>query len=70
MPKLKNHSGTKKRFKKTASGKIKGTQSGKQHGMTKRSKVHNRDQRGTTILSYPDSKIIIKNFLPYKKRAS
>jgi large subunit ribosomal protein L35 len=31
MPKLKTHSGAKKRFKKTASGKIKRKKSGKRH---------------------------------------
>jgi large subunit ribosomal protein L35 len=36
MPKLKTKSGVKKRFKLTASGKVKSSQAGKQHGMIKR----------------------------------
>ena len=37
MPKMKTKSGAKKRFKLTASGKVKAGQAGKQHGMIKRS---------------------------------
>ncbi|MBT6032576.1 MAG: 50S ribosomal protein L35, partial [Kordiimonadaceae bacterium] len=37
MPKMKTKSGVKKRFKLTASGKVKSGQAGKQHGMIKRS---------------------------------
>ena len=36
MPKLKTKSGAKKRFKITAQGKVKYQQSGKRHGMIKR----------------------------------
>ncbi len=36
MPKMKTKSGAKKRFKITASGKVKYQQSGKRHGMIKR----------------------------------
>ena len=38
MPKLKTKSGAKKRFKVTASGKVKYAQRGKRHGMIKRTK--------------------------------
>ena len=63
MPKLKTKSGAKKRFKLTASGKIRAGQSGKQHGMIKRSNKHNRNQRGTTILSPQDARIV-KKYMP------
>jgi len=33
MPKMKTKSGAKKRFKLTASGKVKAGQAGKRHGM-------------------------------------
>ncbi|TYP95408.1 LSU ribosomal protein L35P [Fodinibius salinus] len=36
MPKMKTHSGAKKRFKKTASGKIKRKKAGKSHILTKK----------------------------------
>jgi len=64
MPKLKTKSGAKKRFRLTANGKVRANQSGKQHGMIKRTNKQIRNQRGTTILSPQDAKII-KKFLPY-----
>ena len=64
MPKMKTKSGAKKRFKVTANGRIKVQQSGKRHGMIKRTKKFIRNARGTTVLSKPDEKIVSK-FLPY-----
>ena len=64
MPKMKTKSGVKKRFKLTASGKVIANQSGKRHGMRKRSKSHIRNQRGTTILNESDAGIV-KKFIPY-----
>jgi len=66
MPKLKTKSGVKKRFKVTASGKIKSGQTGKRHGMIKRSNKQIRNLRGTGVLSEPDTKII-KKFMPYSR---
>lgn len=64
MPKLKTKSGAKKRFKITASGKVKRQQAGKQHGMIKRSQTQIRNLRGSTMASAADAKVI-KKFLPY-----
>ncbi len=64
MPKLKTKSSVKKRFSLTASGKVRTTQSGKRHGMTKRSKRAIRNQRGTAILNKSDSRIV-KLYIPY-----
>ena len=64
MPKMKSKSGVKKRFRLTASGKVRMNQSGKQHGMIKRTNKQIRNQRGTTIMAPQDAKII-KRFLPY-----
>ncbi len=64
MPKLKTKAGAKKRFKLTASGKVRASQSGKQHGMIKRSNKQIRNKRGTTTLSASDAKIV-KKFIPY-----
>ena len=50
MPKLKTKSGAKKRFKITASGKVKYTQAGKRHGMIKRTTKQIRNKRGTLSL--------------------
>jgi large subunit ribosomal protein L35 len=63
MPKMKTKSGAKKRFKLTATGKVKAAQAGKQHGMIKRSNKQIRNQRGTTTLAPQDAKAIRK-FLP------
>lgn len=64
MPKVKTKSGAKKRFKITATGKVKAGQAGKRHGMTKRSKRFIRNARGTTTLFESDAKNVIKFFLP------
>ena len=64
MPKLKTKSGAKKRFRLTASGKVRGQQAGKRHGMIKRTKKFIRNARGTTILSDQDARVV-KKFLPY-----
>ena len=64
MPKMKTKSGAKKRFRLTGTGKVRANQAGKRHGMIKRTKKFIRNQRGTTILSPQDSKIV-KQFLPY-----
>lgn len=64
MPKLKTKSGVKKRFSLTAKGKVRANQSGKRHGMVKRTQSFIRKQRGTTILCDADARIV-KKFLPY-----
>ena len=51
MPKLKTKSGAKKRFRLTASGKVRAGQAGKQHGMIKRTNKQLRNSRGTRILA-------------------
>jgi large subunit ribosomal protein L35 len=67
MPKLKTKSSAKKRFKITASGKVVMAQAGKRHGMIKRTNSQIRKQRGTTIMSKQDSKIV-KSYMPYSLR--
>ncbi|OEY87028.1 50S ribosomal protein L35 [Wolbachia pipientis] len=62
--KLKTKSSVKKRFSLTSRGKVIATQSGKRHGMIKRSKSNIRNQRGTTILGKSDSRIV-KLYMPY-----
>ncbi|MCV2875932.1 50S ribosomal protein L35 [Cognatishimia sp. SS12] len=66
MPKMKTKSSAKKRFKMTASGKVKAGQAGKRHGMIKRTTKFIRDARGTTTLSAPDAKIV-KSYMPYAR---
>lgn len=64
MPKLKTKSGVKKRFKLTASGKVKRQQAGKRHGMIKRSNDQIRRLRGSTTVAKADEKTI-KKMMPY-----
>ncbi len=64
MPKMKTKSSVKKRFKVTATGKIKVAAAGKRHGMIKRSNKFIRDARGTMVLADSDAKIV-KKFIPY-----
>ncbi|KEG21207.1 50S ribosomal protein L35 [Bartonella bacilliformis] len=64
MPKMKTKSSAKKRFKITATGKIKVAAAGKRHGMIKRSNKFIRDARGTMILAEPDAKKVIQCYLP------
>jgi len=67
MPKLKSKSGAKKRFRMTATGKVRMNQAGKRHGMRKRPQKMIRNARGSTIMSDADSRIIKRNFLPYAR---
>ncbi len=64
MPKMKTKSGAKKRFKVTATGRIKVAHAGKRHGMIKRTQKFIRNARGMKVLSPQDEKIV-KKFLPY-----
>ena len=66
MPKMKTKSSCKKRFKVTASGRVKTAQAGKRHGMIKRTNNFIRTARGTTTLSAPDEKIV-KGMMPYAR---
>ena len=67
MPKLKTKSSAKKRFKITARGKVVMAQAGKRHGMIKRTSRQIRNQRGTTVMSKQDGKIV-KSYMPYSLR--
>ena len=64
MPKLKTKSGAKKRFKITATGKIKAGVAGKRHRLISHSAKYIRQQRGTKVMDASDAKII-RHFLPY-----
>jgi large subunit ribosomal protein L35 len=64
MPKLKTKSGAKKRFKITGTGKVVYAQSGKRHGMIKRTNKQIRNLRGTNVLFEGDAYNVKKYFLP------
>jgi large subunit ribosomal protein L35 len=64
MPKLKTKSGAKKRFKITATGRIKAGVAGKRHRLISHSAKYIRQNRGTKVMSESDSRVI-KSYLPY-----
>ena len=63
MPKLKTKSGAKKRFKLTATGKVKAGVAGKRHRLMSHTAKYIRQNRGTKVMSAPDARII-KTYLP------
>ena len=67
MPKLKSKSSAKKRFRLTASGKVRMNYACKNHMLRRRSQKMKRKARGTKIMSASDARIITRNFLPYAR---
>ena len=65
MPKVKTHSGAKKRFKPTASGKFKFQRANKRHLLTGRSQKRKRQLRLAGIVP-PAHHHQIDALLPYK----
>ena len=63
MPKMKTKSSAKKRFRFTASGKVRANPSYKRHNLSRRSKKMKRQTRGTMLLSPADARIA-KSYLP------
>ena len=64
MPKLKTKSGAKKRFKLTATGKIKAGVAGKRHRLIHHTGKYIRQNRGTKVMSDSDA-TIIRTYIPY-----
>jgi large subunit ribosomal protein L35 len=60
MPKMKTHSGSKKRFKVTGTGKLKKQQAGMRHNLEVKSGKRKRTLNQDQLLSAPDQKIIKK----------
>ena len=65
MPKLKSHSGAKKRFHLTATGKVKRAHAFKSHILNKKS---TKRKRGLRMGAYADPTNVsaIKRMIPYK----
>ena len=64
MPKMKSNSGAAKRFRRTASGKIKRGQSHRRHILTKKSTKRKRQLRDRLMVCSADQKTI-KRMMPY-----
>lgn len=64
MPKMKTNRGAAKRFKLTASGKVKRKKAGLNHILTKKSKTLKRNMRQDGVIKPSDEKAI-KRLIPY-----
>ena len=64
MPKQKTHSGAKKRFKLTATGKVLAGPGKKRHNLSARSSKVKRQNTGTQVLRHQDG-LTVKQWLPY-----
>ena len=64
MPKLKTNRGAAKRFKKTAKGGYKRTQSHLRHILTKKSTKRKRHLRSSSMIAEADVNAV-KQMLPY-----
>lgn len=60
MPKQKTHSGAKKRFKLTGSGKVMKQQAGMRHNLEKKSSERTRRLNQEQVLAAPDAKNVKK----------
>lgn len=65
MPKLKNHRGAQKRFKVSATGKIRHKRAGKSHLLTKKSRRIKRHLKKTVTVS-STSETALKRLLSYQ----
>ena len=65
MPKLKSHSGAKKRFNLTKTGKVKRAHAYKSHILTKKDTKRCRRLRSTTYADKSND-ATIKKMIPYK----
>lgn len=68
MPKQKSHSGSKKRFRFTGTGKARRTHSHKNHILTKKNGDRIRRLRGTEVVS-PEDQVRIEKLLPWGRKA-
>jgi len=59
MPKMKSHSGAKKRFQKTATGKLQGRHAFSSHILEKKSPKRKREMRLDREISKADHKTVL-----------
>jgi large subunit ribosomal protein L35 len=63
--KLKSHSGTRKRFKKTGSGKILRHKAGRRHILTSKARDRKRRLKGKAVVDQT-MESVVKRLLPYE----
>lgn len=66
MPKMKTHSGAKKRFSVTRTGKVQARAAAKRHRLVSKSRRMKLEGRSTLIMKEENAKTILDNFLPYQ----
>ncbi len=64
MPKLKTKSGAKKRFWRTATGRVKAAAAHKRHRLISKPQQMKRKARGTRVMNKSDQGIVRK-YMPY-----
>ena len=65
MPKIKTHSGAKKRFKLSANGKIIRAHANKSHILNKKNRKRKRNLRQTAVADVTNV-AAVKRMIPYK----
>ena len=65
MPKIKTHSGAKKRFKLTNTGKVKRAHAFKSHILNKKTTKRKRNLRKTVVANVTNV-AAVKKMIPYK----
>ncbi len=65
MPKQKSHSGTKKRFWLTSTGKVKRAHGGKNHMAETKNRTIKRNLRKNTLVSTTQESTV-RSMIPYK----
>ncbi len=65
MPKIKTNSGAAKRFRVTASGKIKRGKSHRSHILTKKSSKRKRHLRSDEQMVHANDVKLVKQMMPY-----
>ncbi|MGA4508732.1 50S ribosomal protein L35 [Propionibacteriaceae bacterium G1746] len=68
MPKMKSHSGAKKRFRVTGSGKVMHRKAGRKHLLEHKTSNRTRRLAGDTTMEKGDEKKVLKLLGPYKAR--
>jgi large subunit ribosomal protein L35 len=56
MPKMKSHSGAKKRFKRSAGGKLRGKRANSSHNLEHKSSKRRRNMRKPSVIAPADAK--------------
>ncbi len=64
MPKMKTKSSAKKRFRLTASGKVRFNSAYRRHRLISKEKSAKERNQGTKIMAKGDAEVVRKHFLP------